>query len=408
MCHNSTKRELDNFICFMTIKSEYNQKIKRRLYALLVAKKVGALKDVEIVELRQLLKEFPEMQPIHDKFIEDESISMQYRLWRETRWSSKEGRSLASKVSWQFRFLEQSKIWRPVAAVLFPALLLMGGWLLWRHDVPDDVNEPKKVIYASLDSTKWLESVILSEVEQSGIPDVAGSVSRDHLEEGKTYEVEDSGHRKQFSSDEKEFLVVLEDGTEMHLGYNTVLTYPPRFNGPTREVTLKGEAYVKVAKESRPFIIHTTNGKIKQFGTTFYVCAKAEDTSTEVVLIEGSVGIQRKSSTSSEMTMLNPKDRAIFGDAGSIFIESIDLLPYTSWDAGSILFDKMPLVRLMNVLSLWYDVKVSFADTITSQKTVSGSLSRKSGITDVLQALSATSDIEMELKDGVILVGRSK
>lgn len=388
----------------MAFESEYNQNVKRRIYSLLVAKKLGVLKEVEAVELQQLLKEFPAMYDLHDRFMEDKSISARYKLWRGTQRNSAGNRNSISKGFSLFRLPEQSKLWRPVAAVLFPALLLVGGWLWWQYGAVNNVGESDNM-YATIDRSESLESVDLSEIVESEHPNVVGSVSEGHFVEHNTYD-DGSNLRRQFSSDENEFLVVLEDGTEMHLGYNTVLTYPLRFGGATREVALEGEAYVKVAKESRPFIIHTTNGKIQQFGTTFYVSAKVDKPVTEVVLVEGSVGIQRGGGALEErMTMLNPKDRAIFGDTGSIFVESIDLLPYTSWDNGGISFDKMPLGRLMNVLSIWYGVKVSFADTITSQKVVSGSLSKKSGLDDVLQALSVTSDVEMKLKDGVILVG---
>ena len=66
--------------------------------------------------------------------------------------------------------------------------------------------------------------------------------------------------------------MTFEDGTRVHLNYNTTLKYPPHFGTTTRTVYLDGEAYFQVAKDSkRPFRVITVNGVVKQYGTTFNV-----------------------------------------------------------------------------------------------------------------------------------------
>jgi hypothetical protein len=46
-----------------------------------------------------------------------------------------------------------------------------------------------------------------------------------------------------------EFWLTLEDGTIIHLNYNTTLIYPTPFGSDERRVYLKGEAYFQVAKD---------------------------------------------------------------------------------------------------------------------------------------------------------------
>ncbi|MBR1463381.1 MAG: FecR domain-containing protein [Prevotella sp.] len=76
---------------------------------------------------------------------------------------------------------------------------------------------------------------------------------------------------------DKEFWLTLDDGTLVHLNYNTRLIYPEKFGRGDRNVILDGEAYFMVAKDkSRPFIVHTPNGDVKVYGTEFNVNTRTE------------------------------------------------------------------------------------------------------------------------------------
>ncbi len=69
-----------------------------------------------------------------------------------------------------------------------------------------------------------------------------------------------------------DFWITLDDGTIVHLNYNTRLRFPARFAGDSRTVYLDGEAYIKVAVDKdRPFMVVTSNATIKQYGTEFSV-----------------------------------------------------------------------------------------------------------------------------------------
>ena len=163
---------------------------------------------------------------------------------------------------------------------------------------------------------------------------------------------------------DKEYWVTLDDGTLVHLNYNTRLIYPEKF-GDRRDVILEGEAYFMVAKDkSRQFVVHTPHGEVKVYGTEFMVntreeCQGKTDRATTVVLIEGSVGITL--SNGKEM-MISPGQKLyIENDKQSIKEE--DTTPYVAWNNGFFVFKKSTLESLMNVISQWYGVKdVSFSN----------------------------------------------
>ena len=69
-----------------------------------------------------------------------------------------------------------------------------------------------------------------------------------------------------------EYKLVLADHTIVWLNSDSQLTYPVAFNGDTRELRLKGEAFFEVTKDiHKPFIVHTSQFDIRVTGTQFNV-----------------------------------------------------------------------------------------------------------------------------------------
>lgn len=82
------------------------------------------------------------------------------------------------------------------------------------------------------------------------------------------------------------FKLILCDGTEVWLNANSKLVYPTAFIERERTVFLEGEAYFKVTKDTKPFIVKTDYLQTKVLGTEFNVKSyTAED--SHVTLISG-------------------------------------------------------------------------------------------------------------------------
>ena len=86
-------------------------------------------------------------------------------------------------------------------------------------------------------------------------------------------------------------ITTLTDGTTIYLAQNSTLTYPKRFAGKSRRVTLNGEAFFEVAKNAKkPFIIDTKAASVKVLGTSFNL--KSTDAKNfELNVVEGKVGV---------------------------------------------------------------------------------------------------------------------
>ena len=87
---------------------------------------------------------------------------------------------------------------------------------------------------------------------------------------------------------------MMEDGSVIYLSEQTMLKYPNHFDDYKREVTLQGEAFFNIKKQSdRPFIIHTDNVRVEVTGTSFKIKSDQNE-SFLLSVCEGDVRVTQK------------------------------------------------------------------------------------------------------------------
>ncbi|MGM9703254.1 MAG: FecR family protein [Prevotella sp.] len=200
---------------------------------------------------------------------------------------------------------------------------------------------------------------------------------------------------------DKEYWTTLDDGTIVHLNGSSRLVYPEHFGKGQRDVILDGEAYFLVAQDkSRPFIVHTPNGDIKEYGTKFHVATNADGTgATEVVLIEGSIGV---TGAEGKEQMLNPGERALMSSTATS-IAATDTTKYIAWHTGCYTFQDTTLGYVMDILSHWYGCEVEYADEAMSRQRLTGNFDRGEDFADIIEALEMVTGLRIErMKDGKI------
>lgn len=157
----------------------------------------------------------------------------------------------------------------------------------------------------------------------------------------------------------KRFNISLSDGTKVFLNSGSSISYPAVFGAnSTRLVELKGEAYFDVT-EDKNSIFRVSSGKImvEVYGTQFNLRNYNEDYFSDVVLVEGSVGI--KDRENSELTMLTP------GIKGSVNKENfsvnkmrVNTSVYTSWIEGNVIFRNETFSQIVQKLERLYNVTI--------------------------------------------------
>ena len=211
---------------------------------------------------------------------------------------------------------------------------------------------------------------------------------------------------KLFTYNDSEFWITLEDGTRIHLNYNTILKYPSCFTAYDRTVYLEGEAYFQVAKDSsRPFLVVTTDGTIKQYGTSFNV-ETCRGEGTKVVLIEGAISVISKENKGTEYDMKPGELAVLQRNKQDVQISKVDVEPYIAWNKGRFVFENCPLEKLMNVISHWYGKNIIFDSEDIKSICFTGDMDRYNSITPVVIAIRRVTGLDVKVTEKDILISK--
>ena len=151
----------------------------------------------------------------------------------------------------------------------------------------------------------------------------------------------------------------LPDNSTVNLNAASEITFKSNNWKKNRNLTLKGEAYFKVAKGSK-FTVKTPLGNVTVLGTQFNVVARANY--FEVVCYEGLVSATYKNNSvkipaGSSFKVLNAKVK---------FEKTIDETN-PSWIQNNSSFKSMPYWYVVNELERQYNVTVEFNEIHTSK-----------------------------------------
>lgn len=157
----------------------------------------------------------------------------------------------------------------------------------------------------------------------------------------------------------KKFEVQLSDGTLVHLNSGTSFKYPVQFvKKQNREVYLTGEAYFEVSKDkSHSFKVNTQQVNVEVLGTKFNVDSYRNNSSTDIVLVEGKVSLYKDQKTNQNQVYLTPgfKGSAQQGQS-EIEIEQVNTDYYTDWVKGSLVFKNASFDAIIKKLERQYNV----------------------------------------------------
>ena len=157
----------------------------------------------------------------------------------------------------------------------------------------------------------------------------------------------------------KRFDVELSDGSIVYLNSGSSLKFPVQFiNGMERKVYLDGEAFFNISENNKDIFKVVSNDAITEvYGTQFNVKSYKEDSFSEIILVDGSLGVKGLSDNQ-KIVSLKPGFRANVNQSNEkIEISKVNTKIYTSWIDGRVIFrdeniDSMilKLERLYNVI----------------------------------------------------------
>lgn len=198
------------------------------------------------------------------------------------------------------------------------------------------------------------------------------------------------------------FKVLLSDGTEVLLNADSRLSYPTIFKGKQRTVTLEGEAYFKVAKDSlHPFVVKSGNVQVSVLGTEFGVRGYVPN-DVSVTLLEGKVAVSDTCGTQS--VEIHPGERAQFASNGKLQVEEVDAESLVYWKEGYFYFDDVTLVDMMKDIGRWYNIGIEFRNEEVMGIRMHFFADRRKDVSNVLDWLNQMGKIQARIEDGKIVV----
>jgi len=203
------------------------------------------------------------------------------------------------------------------------------------------------------------------------------------------------------------FKLKLSDGTVVHLNAGSMMKYPVNFiPGLQREIYLKGEAYLEVAKDKKhPFIVNTDKMGIKVLGTHFNVNSY-EETKPYTVLVEGSVVVydqDNKEDIGYQKTII-PGQKASL-TKNNIQVNNVNVGDYLSWREGRVIFNNDIFIHIIKKIERKYNVTIKNEYLDLNNVKFKGDFKNET-IIDLLDTFKESAGFNYEIIDNEIIINK--
>jgi transmembrane sensor len=196
----------------------------------------------------------------------------------------------------------------------------------------------------------------------------------------------------------KDYSIRLSDGTEIRMNAGSTLQFPFGFAGSAREISLTGEAYIKVAKAAnQPFTVHTPEATIQVLGTEFNVNTYNSGKAA-ISLVQGAVKVL----ADKQEVILKPGFQADYTTQKGINTHPFDKNDVLSWLEGKYDFRETPLSEIIPILERWYDVNIITDHPTVAEKTFNVQINRSEGIEGFLEMLKVIRTADYYYKNDTI------
>lgn len=358
-----------------------------RIWEIVAKKLAGEASSKELEELEEILRQNPELhyplQTVSDLWFhpapqkEDAKAAFERHLNRLKEagvdWDIAQDKEEPETLPRRFKWLK----WTAAAAII-----LLAGWYVFKKEsTPGGSISPHSLALNSEVSTK-------------------------------------NGSRSK---------VMLPDGTQVWLNAGSKLTYGKAFGQTLREVSLTGEAYFDVVKDSsKPFLIHARNIDIRVLGTAFNVKSYPGEKTTETSLLRGSVEISIHNRPE-EKIILKPNEKLVVAAEDSLapatpqtiakhlpatpavvleevhFDEKENVVVETSWMENKLIFSDESFTDLAQKMERWYGVKIIFNDPSAESLRFTGTFKGES-LQTALRALKITANFDYHIKGDTVVI----
>ncbi|MBK0377842.1 FecR domain-containing protein [Mucilaginibacter segetis] len=200
-------------------------------------------------------------------------------------------------------------------------------------------------------------------------------------------------------SNNRVLIDTLPDGSVITLNALSKLTYPEKFSGDIRSVSLEGEAFFKVAPDkAKPFIIKVNDVTVKVVGTSFNI--KSRNGKTEVVVETGIVNVRKADNS---LTLKPGEKTEVANNKDALVKETVNGKLYSYYINHELICDNTPLYELVQALNQIYHVNIVIENKALINLPIT-TVFKDQSPDEIFKVISATFNITVQHRDGTIIL----
>jgi len=303
-------------------------------------------------------------------------------------------KNISGEIHDQQQLVRQRKVIRSISAFVVLGIIATGSWLFMKQ-----LNTPNKLPAGQVIAQTTNTSVELQLADGAKI-DL--SATRGSLQKGQLM-LDNTNNTLSYQAMSEsavgmntvrvpvamDYKIRLSDGSEIWLNSTSSLSFPSKFEKNKREVTITGEAYCKIAKQTnQPFIIHLANDTVTVTGTEFNVNTYNAHT-IKVTLVNGIVHF----ASGHSKVKIEPGLQAV-AENGHIVQAPFPAEKTLSWRQGLYMFEAADLDEISAVLMRWFGIKTQLDDPSLAHKKFTGALYKNKPVSSFLDNFKVISHID--------------
>lgn len=196
--------------------------------------------------------------------------------------------------------------------------------------------------------------------------------------------------------------LALSDGSVVFLNTNSKLEYPAQFSEEGRNVSLSGEAFFEVKRDTtKQFRISAEGSLVTVLGTSFSV--KTTDETVEVVVSTGRVAVEDQMQPGPKLE-LTAGEKGIYLKAERNVAPSFDVeTDHLFWKDRTLRYDATPLAEVIEQINRNYDAEVLLADSAIRACPLSTTFQNME-LNEILTVIGSTFKLEIDTVSNQILL----
>jgi ferric-dicitrate binding protein FerR (iron transport regulator) len=230
------------------------------------------------------------------------------------------------------------------------------------------------------------------------------------------HEINNSGGLKQ---------LILQDGTEIILFDKSEVSFQEPFTGNRRDISLKGKADFKVAKDkTRPFTVFSGDIATTVLGTKFTITAFQNMNDITVTLYEGRVVVKSAENVKRKLRKnyyLLPGQQLIYDKSKSIIKlranktgnsskqnkSHKDNLSIPQYNKGSwFMFNNQPLGQVFDHLSIMYRVKIVYSKREVDNINFIGTFAQSDSLEHIIEQIAALNQLKVTKNNNRFIINK--